>query len=238
MGPKLADKTEQNLNDDPLKYIAHEQSSLSSNPVDRNYVLSVIQQLKNGKAPGPDKIPIMLLKDATDLISQTLTMIFNSSLRKGVFPEIWKVAKVTPIFKSGSRSEANNYRPISLVSVFSRVLERIVHRQTYEYFKGTNALTMIQSAFQKYCSTITSLLDSTNNWHENIDDKQLNLTIFLHLKKVFDTFDHKILLGKLKKYGIRDTAGNWFQSCLKNRTQYCAINWFESGAKMVTCGIP
>ena len=103
--------------------IVHEQSSLSFNTLDRNYVLNAIQQLKNDKAPGPDKIPIMLLKDATDLISQPLTMILNSSLRKGMFPEIWKVAKVIPIFKSGSRSEANNYRHISVVSVSSRIFK-------------------------------------------------------------------------------------------------------------------
>ena len=165
-------------------------------------------------------------------------MIFNSSLRKGVFPDIWKVAKVTPIFKSGSRSEANNYRPISVVSVFSRILEKIFHNQIYEYLKATKALTMSQSAFQKCCSTITSLIDSTDNWYENIDNKQLNLTIFLDLKKAFDTVNHKILLEKLKKYGIRDIAGDWLQSYLENRTQYCAANGFESGTKAVTCGIP
>ena len=138
---------------------------------------------KNGKSPGPDKIPITLIKDAVDIISPPLTMIFNSSLRKGVFPDMWKVAKVTPMFKSGSRSEANNYRPISVVSVFSRILEKIVHNQIYEYLKATKALKMSRSAFQKCCSTITSLIDSTDNWYENIDNKQLNLTIFLDLKK-------------------------------------------------------
>ena len=173
MGPKLVDQIEQNPNDDLLKHIVHEQSSLSLNPVDRNHALNATKQLKNGKATGPDKIPIMLIKDVTDLLSQPLTMIFTSSLRKGIFPVTWKVAKVTPIFKSGFRSEANNYRAISVVSVvsvFSRILERIVRNQTYEYLKATKALTMSQSAFQKYCSTITSLIDSTGNWHENIHE--------------------------------------------------------------------
>ena len=165
-------------------------------------------------------------------------MIFISSLRKGVFPEILKVAKVTSILKSGSRRKANNYRPISVVSVFSTILKRIVHNQAYEYFKVTKALTMSQSAFSKCSSTITSLIDSSDNWYENIDSKQLSLTIFLHLRKAFDTASNKILLGKLKKYGIGDIAGNWFQSCLENRKQCCAANGFESGAKTVTCCIP
>ena len=95
-------------------------------------------------------------------VSQPLTMIVNSSLRKGVFPDICKVAKVTPIFKSGSRSDANNYRPISVVSAFPRILERIVHYQVYEHLKATKALIMSPSAFQKCWSTITSLIDSTD----------------------------------------------------------------------------
>ena len=143
-----------------------------------------------------------------------------------------------PIFKSGSRSEANSYRPISVVSVFSRILEKIVHNQIYEYLKATKALTMSQSAFQKCCSTVTSLIDSTDNWYENIDNKQLNLTIFLDLKKVLNTVNQKILLEKLKKYGFRDIAGDWLQSYLEDRKQYCAANGFESGTKAVTCGIP
>ena len=164
-------------------------------------------------------------------------MIFNSSLTKGVFPDIWKVAKVTPIFKSGSRSDANNYRPISVVSTFPRILERIVHNQIYDHLKATKALTMSQSAFQKCCSIITSLIDSTDKWYDDINDKQLNLTIFLDLKKAFDTVNHAILIGKLRKYGILDIAGDWIQTYLENRKQYCAANGLNSGTRTVTCGI-
>ena len=124
---------------------------MSFTPVDCNYVRKAIQQLKHGKAPGPDKIPIMLIKDVTDLISQSITTIFNSCLRKGVFPDIWKVAKVTPIFKSGSRSDANNYRPISVVSVFPKVFERITHNTIYEHLKAIKALTICLSVFQECC---------------------------------------------------------------------------------------
>ena len=180
----------------------------------------------------------MLIKDAADLKCEPLTMVFNSSLRKGIFPYVWKLARVTPIFKSGSNSEAINYRPVSVIPVFSRILERIVHDQVYEYLKGSKALTMCQSAFQKLCSTITSLIDITDHWYENIDRRQLNLAIFLDLKKAFDTVDHKILLEKLRKYGIRQLSEDWFQSYLKNRRQYCAANGYESMPRTVTFGIP
>ena len=145
---------------------------------------------------------------AGEVICEPLAMIFNSSLRHGIFPDIWKLARVTPIFKSGSRSDANNYRPISVISVFSRILDRIVHDQMYDYLRSRGILTISQSAFQKLCSTVTSLIDSTVFWHENIDHRKVNLAIFLDLKKAFDTVDHEILLEKLEAYGIRELAGN------------------------------
>ena len=160
VGQNLEGQIEQNSNDDPLKHITQEENSISFTPVDCNYLRKAIQQRKNGKSPGPDKILIMLIKDVTDLISQQLTMIFNSSLRKGVFPDIWKVAKVASIFKSRSRSDANNYRPISVVSVFPRIIEKIVRNQIYEHLKATKALAMSQSAFQKCCSTTKMLFNN------------------------------------------------------------------------------
>ena len=129
------------------------------------------------------------------------------------------MAKVAPSIKSESRSDANNYRPISVVSVFPRILERIVHGEIYEHLKATKALTMSQSAFQQCCSTITSLTDRTDKWYDTVNDKQLNLTIFLDLKKAFNTVNHVILVGKVRKYGIRDIAGDWIQSYLENRKQ-------------------
>ena len=98
--------------------------------------------------------------------------------------------------------------------------------------------TKNQSAFRKRYSTITSLICSADHWYENIDSKKLNLAIFLDLKKAFDTVDHKILVGKLRRYGMRDTAGNWFQSYLDQRTHFCAANGQKSMAREVACGIP
>ena len=97
---------------------------------------------------------------------------------------------------------------------------------------------MSQSAFQKSYSTITPLIDSTDKWYDNINDKQLNSTIFLDLKKAFDTVNHAILIEKLRKYDSSDIAGDWIQSYLENRKQYCAANDLDSGTKTVTCGIP
>ena len=96
---------------------------------------------------------------------------------------------------------------------------------------------MCQSAFQSLFSTTISLIDSTDHCYENIDHKQLNLAMFLDLKKALDTVDQKILLEKLRKYGIPDFSGDWFKSYLENRRQYCAANGYEARPRAVTCGI-
>ena len=126
--------------------------------INETYMHNAIKNLKNGKAAGPDKIPTTIIKDVGDIITKPLTMIFNSSLTNGVFPDIWKIARITPIFKSGAKNDVNNYRPISVISVFSRILERIVHDQLYEFLKANKIITSNQSAFQKLYSTVTSLI--------------------------------------------------------------------------------
>ena len=202
------------------------------------FILNAIKNLKNGKAAGPDKVPTMLVKDVADLISKPLSIIFNSSLANGIFPDIWKLARVAPIFKSGSKKDVNNYRPISVISIFSRILERIVHDQLFDFLLENNVITKNQSAFRKLYSTVTSLICSTDCWNENIDTKKLNLTIFLDLEKAFDTVDHAILVSKLRQYGIRKTTGDWFQSYLDQRKQFCSINGQQSRINEIECGIP
>ena len=118
IGRKLANKLEYKPNDDPLKHIKIQKNKTTFVPIDETHVLKAIKQLKNCKAPGPGKISIKLFKDAAGFIWKPLTMVFNSSLKYGVFPDIWKLARVTQIFKTGSKKDANNYRPISVISVF------------------------------------------------------------------------------------------------------------------------
>ena len=236
VGPKLAEKLESKNDDDPLVKINAQTKNLKFKLIDNTYVLNAISRLKNGKAPGPDKISTRLVKDSGDFIGKPLTMIYNSSLETGVFPDIWKLASVTPIFKAGPRNDANNYRPISVISIFSRILEKIVHDQMVEFLQPI--FTKNQAAFRKLYSTVTSLINSTDSWYSTIDRKEVNLAIFLDLKKAFDTVDHTILLVKLEKYGIRGITGDWFTSYLRNRKQFCTVDGHKSSAKMVTCGIP
>ena len=239
VGPKLAERIKTTLNDNPLKHIKpNDSATLILKPVTNSKVLKGLKQLKNGKACGPDKIPTTLVKDAANFISYPLTLIYNSSIKNGIFPDLWKIARVAAIFKSGKRCNSNNYRPISVLSIFSRVLEKIVHDQLHEFLKVNGILTNNQYAFRKLYSTIMSLINSTEHWLENADNRKLNMTVFLDLKKAFDTVDHKILIDKLFKYGIKGKEREWFKSYLSGRKQFCSVNGQRSKTKEVICGIP
>ena len=118
------------------------------------------------------------------------------------------MATVTPIYKTGSKADVNNYRSISVLSAVSWIPEKIVHDQLIEYLKGYNRLCLNQFAFQKLHSTVTCLLNVIDPWLKSSDKGKMNLSIFLDLKKAFDTVDYSTLLLKLRKYGIESTSYN------------------------------
>ena len=144
-GSNLAKKIVSRPDDDCLQNIKTEQKVMKFKIVDSNFILNAIKQPKNEKAAGPDKVPTKIVKEVRDLLSELLLMIFNSSLEKGLFPDIWKLARVTPIFKSGSKKDVNNYRPISVSSVFSRMLERIVHDQIFNFLLENSVSVTIRT---------------------------------------------------------------------------------------------
>ena len=125
---------------------------------------------------------------------------------QGFFPQTWKLARVTPIYKAGAKTDVNNFRPISVLSVVSRILEKIAHDQLMEYLKEQNKLCLNQFALQKLHSTLTCLLNVIDPWFKNSDEGKINLSIFHDLKKAFDTVDHTILLSKLREYGAEGTS--------------------------------
>ena len=143
-----------------------------------------MRSLKSGKANGPSNIPTKLVKDASKFISQPLFQTLNSSITTGVFPDIWKVAKVAPIFETGTKDDLNNYRPTSVRCTISRIFEKIVHDKVVNYLVEKKILVQNQCAYRKLHSTISSLLKSTNDWLSNIDPKKVNLTLFLDLKNI------------------------------------------------------
>ena len=201
-------------------------------------VCSLLDKLDKSKATGLDKISAKLLRYCPDLLSESLTVIFNCSFNTGIFPDEWKCSKVIPLFKHGERRDLNNYRPISIIPVVAKVFERIIYDQMYVFLTDNNLLCNSQSGFRCLHSTVTALLESTNNCAYNIDQGRVNAVVFLDLKKAFDTVNDGILLSKLNAYGLAGAVFNWFKSYLSDRTQKCYVNGHLSNNRTLLCGIP
>ena len=200
-------------------------------------VLDIINQLES-KSAGPQSIPVKLLKLIPDLIITPLCKIISNSFTSGVFPESLKISKVIPIHKEGSTQILNNYRPISLLSVFDKIIEKLMHKRLYSFLTDHNILFQNQFGFRKNNSTTYALIQITEMIKESIDNHKYGCGIFIDLRKAFDTVNHNILLIKLEHYGIRGTALNWFKSYISNRKQYVFLNGESSKLKEVSCGVP
>ena len=160
------------------------------------------------------------------------------SLRSGVFPSELKLAKVVPIFKAGDTSAINNYRPISVLSFFSKVFEKIVYNHVLDFIDDNNVLYDYQYGFRHSHSTQQAIITLVDRITKSLDKGHIAITILLDLKKAFDTVDHRILLRKLYAYGIRGALLKWFESYLTGRTQYVAFNGTNSDIHYVKCGVP
>ena len=200
-------------------------------------VLEIINNLEN-KSTGPSSIPIKLLKIIPDLIIIPLCKIINISFCTGVFPDALKVARVAPVHKGGSTLDVNNFRPISLLSIFDKIIEKLMHKRLYSYLEEHNVIFNNQFGFRKGNSTIHSLIQITEEIKSSIENGKHGCGIFIDLRKAFDTVNHQILLSKLEHYGVRCNALNWFRSYLYDRKQYVCINGSSSALKTINCGVP
>ncbi|XP_078377802.1 uncharacterized protein LOC144660957 [Oculina patagonica] len=191
IGPKLASNFDPLENDNYQKYLTSTDKRFQLRPTSTNKVLSLLNKLNKSKATGLDKIPARLIRDCADLICIPIRDIFNQSISLGIFPDDWKSARVTPLFKQGDRNDLNNYRPISVISIVAKVFERIIYGQLYAYLEEHNIICKHQSGFRAIHSTVTALLEATDTWAYNIDHGKVNAVVFLDLKKAFDTVEQR-----------------------------------------------
>ncbi|XP_047142746.1 uncharacterized protein LOC124817010 [Hydra vulgaris] len=176
------------------------------------------KSLKKNKATGYDGINGNIIIDSYDIIKNILYKIFRASIIQGSLPDYLKIAKIIPVFKTGEHINMNNYRRISILSFFSKIIERIMHNRIYTYLIENKLL--YENQFKWNNSTEHAVLQLTRNISESFKNGQFTLEVFIDLSKAFDTVDHKILLKKLVSYGIIDKTVNWFKSYLTNRKQY------------------
>ena len=201
-------------------------------------LIITLNKMKTSHGSGHDGIASFYLKIALPVVGGSLCDLFNKSLFAGKFPEDWKIARIAPIFKSGAKDDRSNYRPISVLPFISRLFEKLIFNQFYEYLDANKSLYEHQSGFRLLHSVATALMASTNDWYLNIDNGKYTGLIFIDLKKAFDTVDHEILLEKLKMYGVTGLEHDWFTSYLDNRKQFCRINGSSSDVKGINCGVP
>ena len=145
---------------------------------------------------------------------------------------------MVPVFKNGDDTDPNNYRPISLLSIFNRIFERLMYKRLKSFFEINGLFYESQYGFREKHSTQHALIDIVNRIQNNMDKGMFSTGVFIDLKKAFDTVDHEILLDKLYRYGIRGIVLEWFSSYLKGRSQVTQIGEHASPKELNPCGVP
>ena len=213
-------------------------NSYSFSLVTENQILRYLTKLSANKATGLDGIPSRFVKDGAPIIAQPLSHIINLSLIQGVVPDELKSARVIPIFKKNDKTSVGNYRPVSILSIVSKVFERVVYDQVESYFKSNKLFYKFQSGFRRGLSTDTCLIHLTDYIRKQMDKGNLIGMVLLDLQKAFDTVDHSTLLMKLRATGLGEDILRWFRSYLSDRKQLVDVSGTYSSTAQVICGVP
>ena len=194
-------------------------------PVSLSEVDMEILATPSNKVYGLYSCPVHLLKSVRHSLSPLLAALMNKSISIGIYPNLLKHAKVIPVYKTGDETDPCNYHPISLLSVFNRLFEKLMYKRLRSYCEKNGIFFSSQYGFRDNCSTQHAILDILNKIQSKIDAKLFSCGIFIDLKKAFDTVDHSILLHKLNHYGVRGIINSWFSSYLSKRSQ--STHWFN-----------
>ena len=170
--------------------------------------------------------------------SHWLSKLVNACFENGYFPDILKTAKVIPLHKKDSKLHHLNYRPISLLSVFSKIYEKLIYSRIYSYLVKRDLIFSKQFGFRIGFSTNHAVISITEYIRDLLDQGEFACGVFIDLEKAFDTVHHDILCDKLKYYGLRGKVNELLKSYLSNRKQFVTINGFDSEVKDIKCGVP
>lgn len=213
-------------------------NSMFIKSVHESEILAIVNKLKNKRSTDHTNLDMSLIKEIINSIVTPLTHICNQSFKTGIFPNKMKTAKIIPIFKSGDKYQFTNYRPISLLSQFSKILEKLFVARLDNFIEKHHLLSNHQYGFRANRSTSMAVMELVEKISTAIDEKQYTIGVFIDLRKAFDTIHHKLLLKKLQRYGIRGTANDWLRSYLSERTQYVHMNGVDSLEQTITYGVP
>lgn len=188
----------------------------------------IIDGMKPKSSAGEDDISSKIIKHCKNSITVPLTEIINKSLRQGIFPNSLKLAKVYPKHKSGTTTEASSYRPISLTSNISKILERVVLKRLLDHLRHHNILTSRQHGFMKNRSTTTAITQLVELILDELEQGSAVTSILLDFSKAFDCLDHNLIIKKLTTLGVTGNELNWFTSYLDNRRQLVELTYIEN----------
>lgn len=229
----------QGIGIDPVSYLkGNPKPTIFLSPTTNAEIATYVMLLKNNCATGADNIKAVVVKSVCDIIAPLLSHICNQMLKEGRFPEKLKIARVCVIHKSGNYNDPNNYRPISILPIFSKIAEQVINTRLISYFTKTGAIAEQQYGFQKGKSTEKALLHIKDKIINNIENKMVTLGLFLDFRKAFDSVSHEVLLRKLEFYGIRGCALCLIRSYLSSRVQFTNINDISSSYGLIRTGVP
>ena len=237
IGPNLASKIpSQSIH--PLSYLGKEnENCMSISPVTVKEFDDIVISLKKC-APGYDEINKDILDLSLPRLRNVILYLINLSLMQGIFPDELKIANVIPLFKADDSMKFNNYRPVSLLTIFSKLFEKAMNNRLIDFLETFKILYKKQFGFRKDHSTHMAHMILVDNLIKAMENGDYVLEVFLDFSKAFDTVNHTILLSKLHHYGIRGVAYKWFESYLQNRQQFVTYNDATSSFKCMKCGVP
>ena len=204
-------------------------------PIDINSLILIIKHLRPTNSYGSDGMPYRFLIDSLPILLYYILIIVNTSIVTGIHTNHWKNPLVVPTFKSGDPDSVSNYRPICLLPILSKILEKVIAIQLMDYLESNKLLTNAQHGFRPNLSTETALLKITNTIYENTENKKISLLILLDLSKAFDSVSHPILLNKMSLLNI---DAFWFDDYLKNRFQSVRHGPILSSPIEIRFGVP
>ena len=207
-------------------------------PVAPATILKLLKQLNPAKSAGIDNLTGKFLKEGAPVLASPITDLVNLSISLSLFPDDCKIAKLKPIYKKEAKTKPKNYRPISLLPLLSKIIERIIHSQTQEFLDKNNILYKYQSGFRKHHSTDTCLSYLTDKVKIGFEEGLLTGMVLIGLQKAFDTIDHSILLEKMSCLGFAGKTIAWYTSYLTNRSFIVNVGKESSSPGKLSCGVP
>lgn len=234
--PKTYNTSQSNITQIPV--LPNNENTIYLQPITISEMVETINSLKDSNSLGPDDISTKIIKLCAQQIAEPLTHIINQCFKEGTYPSLLKLSKIIPLYKKGDRKKICNYRPIAILSVFSKIFEKLLSKRIKTFLESGNILSPNQHGFREHRSTITSLLSILDFIYKNLDQGHKVIALFIDLSKAFDLVDHDILLENIECYGIRGLCNKLLRSYLNNRKQYVDFLGAKSEELPVEIGVP